>query len=310
MQYRPLGRTGLDVSVISQGGAAIGQMYGPVSVADVTRCVHAAIDAGINLIDTSAFYGEGESERLLGAALAGGWRQRTLVCTKAGRLTRDRFDFTPAGMRACLEGSLARLRTDHVDILLAHDIEFADDYERVFTETAGVLHDLQQEGKTRFVGMSCYPLGLLAQAIRRCRLDVVISYCHFNLQNTRLLTELLPVAEAHGVGVLNASPLAMGLLTPQGPPPWHPAPPALRDACRAAVELCREHGSDLAFLGMQFCLQEPRIPSTITGTAKPEELAVNLRALATPPDPRLLADVQAVLAPVKDATWPSGNWRG
>ena len=309
MEYRTLGNTGLRVSAVSQGGAAIGQQYGPVSVAEAADCVHAAIDAGVNLIDTSAYYGKGRSEEILGEVLQGGWREKVHVCTKAGRLDVDRFDFTPAGMRACLDGSLRRLRSDHVDILLAHDVEYADDYERVFTETAGVLHDLKREGKCRFVGMSCYPLGLLRQAIERCRLDVVISYCHFNLQNTRLLAELLPAAERHGVGVLNASPLAMGLLTNQGPPPWHPAPQPVKDACRAAAELYRGRGADVAFLGMQFCLAETRIPSTITGTAKRGELDVNLRALREPIDAGLLADVQAVLAPVRDLTWPSGNWR-
>jgi len=309
MRYRDLGRTGLRVSVISQGGAAIGQQYGPVSLAEAADCVHAAIDAGVNLIDTSAYYGEGRSEEILGEVLQGGWRDRVRICTKAGRLDASEFDFTPAGMRRCLEGSLKRLRTDHVDILLAHDIEFADDSDRVFTETAGLLHDLKREGKCRFVGMSCYPLGLLRQAIERCRLDVVISYCHFNLQNTELLTELLPVAARHGVGMLNASPLAMGLLTNQGPPPWHPAPPAIKDACRAAAELCRARGADVAFLGMQFCLAESRIPSTVTGTAKKGELDANLRALREPIDAKLLADGQTVLAPVRDQTWPSGNWK-
>lgn len=311
MEYRPLGNTGLRVSVLSLGGAAIGQQYGPVSVAGAAETVRAAIDAaGANLIDTSAYYGKGVSEQILGEVLQGGWRERTLICTKAGRLDRDVFDFTPAGMRRCLDGSLRRLRTDAVDILLAHDIEFADDYERVFTETAGVLHDLKREGKCRFVGMSCYPLGLLRQAVERCDLDVVISYCHFNLQNQRLLTEFLPVAERHGVGVLNASPLGMGLLTNQGPPPWHPGQPEVKAACRLAAELCRERGADISFLGMQFCLAEGRIPSTITGTAQKAELDVNLRALATPIDPGLLADVRAVLEPVRDVTWPSGNWKG
>ncbi|OWK43113.1 aldo/keto reductase [Fimbriiglobus ruber] len=309
MQYRELGRTGLKVSVISQGGAAIGQQYGPVSVPEVADCVHAAIDAGINLIDTSAFYGEGKSEEILGEVLKGGWREKTYICTKAGRLTRDKFDFTPAGMRTCLEGSLKRLGTDCVDILLAHDIEYADDYEFVFTETARVLQDFKREGKCRFIGMSCYPLGLLKLAIERCDLDAVVSYCHFSLQNTQLLTDLLPVAERRGVGLMNASPLSMGLLTNQGPQPWHPAPQVVKDGCRAAADFCRLHGADISTLGMQFCYAETRIPTTITGTAKKDELAVNLRALATLPDPKLLAEVQSVIAPVKDITWPSGNWK-
>src|SRR5207245_1142242 len=112
-------------------------------------------------------------------------------------------------------------------------------------ETAAVLQQLKKEGKARFVGMSCLPLGLLCQAIERCDLDVVISYAHFTMQNTRLLTELLPVAEARGVGVLNASPLSLGLLTNQGPPAWHPADTELRAACRAAAELCRDREADI-----------------------------------------------------------------
>lgn len=309
MQLRPLGKTELQVSTLSLGGAAIGQQYGPVTIAEVANCVHAALDAGVNLIDTSAYYGKGTSESMLGEVLAGGWREKVAICTKAGRLDRDVFDFSTRGMRQCLDGSLKRLRTDHVEILLAHDIEYAADYEVVFTETAQVLHDLKREGKCRFIGMSCYPLGLLRRAIERCNLDVVISYCHFNLQNTRLLTELVPIAERFGVGVLNASPLAMGLLTNQGPPPWHPAPVEVKAACKKAAELGRDRGADISYLGMQFCFAEGRIPSTITGTAKPAELAVNLRAMREPIDPGLLRDVQDVLATVKDVTWPSGNWK-
>jgi L-galactose dehydrogenase len=309
MIYRDLGRTGLRVSAVALGGAAVGQQYGSVAAGVVADTVSAALDAGINLIDTSAYYGRGVSEQLLGDALAGR-RDRVMVCTKAGRLDRAVFDFTPAGMRACFEASLRRLRTDHVDILLAHDIEFADDYERVFTDTAGVLHALKREGKCRFVGMSGYPLGLLRRAIERCDLDVVMSYCHFNLQNQRLLTELLPVAERHGVGVLNASPLGMGLLTDGGPPPWHPAPEGIKAACRRAAEVCRERGASVSLLGMQFCHAEGRVPSTVTGTAKRDELEANLRAVAAPIDEGLLADVRAVLEPVRDEVWPSGNWKG
>ncbi len=308
MDLRPLGRTGLRVSSLSLGGAAMGQQYGPVSATEVADTVRAALDAGVNLIDTAAYYGKGLSEELIGAALAGGLRERVVICTKAGRLDRAAFDFTPAGMRRCFEASLRRLRTDHVDILLAHDVEFADDFERVFTETADVLHALKREGKCRFVGVSCYPLGLLRTAIERCELDVVVSYAHYTLQNTRLLTDLLPAAEARGVGVLNASPLALGLLTHQGPQPWNPAPAEVKAACAAAADLCRSRGADLAQLGMQFCYAEPSIPSTITGTAKASELAANLRSMREPIDATLLAAVQAVLAPVKDLSWLSGRW--
>ncbi len=310
MHHSPLGRSGLSVSRLSLGGAQFGQQYGPLPTAQAAEVVHAAIDAGVNLIDTSAFYGRGTSETILGEVLAGGWREKVAICTKAGRIDRNEFDFTPAGMRASVEQSLKRLRTDRVEILLAHDIEFADDLERVFTDTADVLHRLKAEGKARFVGMSCFPLGLLRAAIERCQLDVVISYCHFNLQNQTLLTELMPVAEAHGVGVLNASPLGMGLLTAHGPQPWHPGGDDVKAVCRAAVELCQARRADISFLGMQYCLNEQRIPSTVSGAATVEELRTNLRAMSEPIDTALLADVQAVLAPVRNKTWSNGKWPG
>lgn len=304
MDRRPLGRTGLTVPALCLGGAAIGQQYGPVAVAEVADTVDRALDAGIDFVDTSAYYGRGESERILGEVLAGR-RDRVTLCTKAGRLDRDLFDFIPAGVRACVEGSLRRLRTDHVDVLLAHDIEFADDPERVFAETVPALHDLKREGKCRFVGVSGLPVALLRQAVERCELDVVMSYCHFTLQNDRLLTELLPACEARGVGVLNASPLAMGLLTPGGPPPWHPASDDIQAACRATAAAV----PDIAALGMQFCVAEARF-ATVTGTAKRAELEANLRAVATPSDPSQLAAVRAALAPVHGKSWPSGRWAG
>lgn len=309
MEYRQLGKTGLSVSVLGQGGAAFGQQYGAVTVAEVADTVGAAIDAGVNLFDTAAYYGKGTAEDFLGRALEGSWREKVHICTKACRLDRAVFDFTPEGTRKCFEASLKRLRTDHVEILLAHDIEFADDYEYVFNETYRILQDLKKEGKARFIGMSCYPLGLLRQAVERCDLDVVISYAHCNLFNTRLLTELMPVAEARGVGVINASPLAMGLLTNQGPQPWFPGPPEVVEACRKAAELCRSRGADISFLGMQFALAQERIPCTLTGAARKGELDVNLKAMTASIDQPLLAEVMKVLDPVRDWTWKCGNWK-
>lgn len=309
MRYRELGQTGLKVSILSQGGAAFGQQFGVVSQAEVTECVRAAIDAGINLFDTSAYYGKGLAEEMLGNALAGGLREKALICTKAGRLDASEFDFTPAGMQRCFEASLSRLKTDHVDILLAHDIEFTTDFEAVFTDTADCLHKLKRQGKCRFIGMSCHPLGLLRKVIERCNVDVVISYTHFNLQSQRLLTELLPVAEQHGVGVLNGSPLCIGALTNPGPPPWHPGSANLKAVIRKAVEHCQARGADISLLGMQYCLAEERIASILTGAARAGELAANLRAISTPIDAKLLQEVQAILAPVRDETWPCGNWK-
>jgi L-galactose dehydrogenase len=158
--------------------------------------------------------------------------------------------------------------------------------------------------------MSGLPLGILLQAVERCHLDVVISYTHYTLQNQSLLAKLLPFATRHGVGVMNASPLCMGLLSDHGPQDWHPAPPTIKEASAKALALCKERGVSLATLGMQFCYGEERIASTISGAAKASEIEAAVQALETPIDPTLLHDVQALLAPVMNITWPSGNWTG
>jgi L-galactose dehydrogenase len=301
---RPLGSTGLDVSAISLGGAQLGQQYGPLSQQDANDLVRGAIDRGVTFIDTSAYYGQGTSETILGEALADGWRSRVHIGTKAGRLGRTEFDFSPAGMRRCVEGSLKRLRTDCVEVLLAHDIEYAPDTERVFDETYHVLQQLKQEGKTKFIGMSCLPLKLLEESITRCQLDVVISYCHFHLQDDTLATSgFLDVAKQRGTAVLNASPLAMGLLTDGGPPTWHPGSTRMKEAGRTAATRVKELGGNISTLGMQYALQRGPVPSTITGASTLAELDANISALTTPINEEHLAEVQAIFAPVMNETW-------
>jgi L-galactose dehydrogenase len=309
MQLRPLGRTGLNVSALSLGGAAFGNIYGNLTLDQIRRTVVRSIESGINLIDTSPYYGLTKSESNLGEVLQHGWREKIILCSKAGRNDRAAFDFSPEAMRRSVEASLKRLRTDYLDILIAHDIEFTDNFEKVFTETRDVLHALKKEGKCRFIGMSCYPLSLLKKVIETCQIDVIITYSNFCLQNTRLIDELLPTLEKFEVGVLNASPLSMGLLTNQGPPEWHPASPEIKAACRKAAEHCRNRGSDISLLGMQFCLAESRISSVISGASTEEEIQTNLQALAQKPDPQLLAEVLEILKPVHNQTWFAGNWK-
>ncbi len=308
MRTRELGRTGLRVTPLGFGAAPLGGHYGDVDDAANIAAVRYAVDRGINFIDTSPFYSETRSESLLGEALAGGYRDRVVLATKAGRNGLEAFDFSAAAMLRSLEASLRRLRTDHVDIWFAHDIEFAIDFEQVFTEAADALHRAKRAGKCRFVGMTGYPPGLLAQAVERCDLDVVLNYCHFSLTNSQLLTRLLPVAERRGVGLVNASALMMGLFASKGPPAWHPAPDRLKTACAQVRDLCRRHGADPEVLALQYILQDQRIASTLVGMSSVAEVNTNLRALDEPLDRDLLAEVLALLEPVKDVEWPSGNW--
>src|SRR5215211_709130 len=114
MIYRDLGRTGLRVSALSLGGVAFGDMYGQLGPGEADACVRRAIDLGVNLIDTSPYYGRTRSESVLGEILSPGLRDRIILCSKAGRNGRAEFDFTPTAMRASVEASLQRLKTDRL----------------------------------------------------------------------------------------------------------------------------------------------------------------------------------------------------
>jgi L-galactose dehydrogenase len=303
---RSVGRTGLEVSALGFGCGPLGGHFGPYDKATSIVAVRHAIDRGINFFDTSPFYGR--SEEVLGEALADGYREKIILCTKAGRNGPKDFDFTPKAMLASLESSLKRLGTDHVDVWFAHDIEFANDFEALFTETADAMRRAQRAGKCRFIGMTGYPPGLLALAIERCGLDVVLNYCHFSLTNAQLLSRLLPVAEQHGTGLVNASALMMGLFSRKGPPAWHSAPQPFKDACRAVVELCQRRGADAEVLALQYVLQQPRVPCTLVGMCSVAEVDTNLQALDMTMNAGVLAEAQKLLAPFADIEWGSGNW--
>jgi L-galactose dehydrogenase len=307
MMLRPLGKTGLNVSPLSIGSVAFGGMYGETTLAESDACVRRAIDLGINLIDTSPYYGATRSESALGEILSQGLRDTVILCSKAGRNGFDQFDFSAKAMRASVDASLKRLRTDRLDILIAHDIEFADDFELVFTETAEVLHRLKAEGKCRYIGMSGLPLGILRKAVERCQLDVVISYTHYTLQNQRLI-EFLRFAESYDVGVMNASPLCMGLLTDAGPPDWHPAPEPIRKAARRAAEMCREYGTTFNDVAMQFATSHTDIATTISGAMTAKEIERNVALVTAPTDMGLMETVSNAFNCVHNHSWPSGKW--
>ena len=305
MEYRAIGSTGVLVSSLGFGGATLGNVYGEIGEMEAHRAVQAALDAGITLFDVSPYYGDTLAETVLGHALAGR-RAEAVIATKAGRNGPDDFDFGASAIRRSLEGSLRRLRTEYVDILLAHDIEFGPPAQ-VLGETYEALAALRREGKCRAIGMSALPLAVLDRAIRTRDLDVVLSYCHGALTDDSLLHDLLPVAQEHGTAVINASPLCMGLLSDAGPQPWHPAPRALKAACRAAAEACTALGQSLSRVSLSWAFQLGGVVSTLVGIKTAAEVAANLEAYHSPPNPIALVAVREALAAGHGMGWPSGD---
>lgn len=307
MEYRILGRTGLKVSALAFGGSSLGSAFRAIDESEGIRAVHVALDHGINLIDTAPYYGGTRAETVLGKALRGVPRDRYLLATKVARYGKEQqdFDFSAQRVTASVDESLARLGVDHVDFIQVHDMEFGD-LEQIITETIPALRRVQAAGKARFVGISCLPVRLFRQVLERVAVDQVQSYCHYCLNDTAL-ADLLPYLDGQGVAIFNSAPLAMRLLSDEGPPDWHPAPPALRAKCAEAAALCRRRGASLARLALQFSLANPAIPTNIVGTASPARVLENLRDAEAPLDRELLRDVLAVLAPVHNLTWPSGR---
>lgn len=307
MQVSRLGDTSLQVSRLGFGAATLGDEYGELDEAAGTRAVHAAIDHGVNLFDVSPYYGRTLAEERLGRALVGK-RDRVILSTKVGRYSRHLphgFDFSAERVVRSLEESLTRLRTDVIDLFLAHDIEFAT-REQILGETLPAMRRLKEEGKIRYLGVTGFPPALLREIAEEGAVDVVLSYCHYNLLNSRLDTDLAPVASERGIGLINGSPLHMGVLTPQGPPAWHPAPAAVIEAARLATEWCAQRGGNIADLALRFALGNPAVACTLVGMRTEAEVHENLRALDGEPDPGLLAGVRTLLSGVQNAEWPSG----
>jgi L-galactose dehydrogenase len=305
MEYRKLGQTDLNLSVVGFGSATLGNVFGDIDAGEGTRAVHFAIDSGINFFDSSPYYGTTLSETRLGEALAGR-RERVVLATKCGRYGFDDFDFSAKRVIASIDESLRRLRTDYIDLFQVHDVEFGD-VQQIINETLPALRQLQQQGKARYIGVTGYPPRLLRRIAEATPVDSILTYCHYNLLNTDMDGVLTAFAQERGIGLINASGLCMGLLTEHGPPEWHPAPQQVRDAGKKAAEFCRLHGADLPEVALRFCLDHPYVSSTLIGMATMSQVETGLKLLQSSTDKALLAQINAILAPVFNYVWPSGR---
>jgi L-galactose dehydrogenase len=305
MEYRVLGNTGLKVSVLGFGASPLGGVFGEVDEQEGIRAVHTAVDLGVNFIDVAPYYGITLAETVLGKALKEIPRDKYYLSTKVGRYGTEDFDFSAARVIASVDESLARLNVEYIDIIHCHDIEFGN-LNQIIEETIPALRRLQTAGKVRYISVSGLPLPVLQYVVDRTPLDTVLSYCHYTLYDTTL-TELLPYFKDKRLGVINASPFGMGLLTGQDLPSWHPAPSILKAACAEAAQFCKSQDVELARLALQFSLSNPDVATTLTGIASPEQITQNVRWVEQPLDQELLAEVQRILAPVRNMTWPSGR---
>lgn len=295
----------MNVSVLGLGAAPLGGVYGALDPAVGIRTVHTALDLGVNVIDVSPYYGQTVAETVLGKALQGIPRERYFLSTKVGRYGISDFDFSPKRVASSIDESLRRLKVDYVDILLLHDIEYVS-LDKIINETLPVLSQVQEHGKARFLGVSGLPLKIYPYVLERRHLDVILSYCHYAL-NDNSLESIVPYFQFKNVGIMNAAATSMGLLTESGPPPWHPASLEIKNACAQAAAYCRKRGVNIVQLAVQYSLANPNLATTFVGSANPVEVENNVRWAEQQLDPELLSEVEKILAPVHNRSWASGR---
>ncbi|KAH8265291.1 hypothetical protein KR038_003420 [Drosophila bunnanda] len=282
MEYRKLGKTGLEVSKVSFGGGALCANYG-FELEEGIKTVHEALKSGINYIDTAPWYGQGRSEEVLGQALKDVPRESYYIATKVARYELDyehMFDFSAKKTRESVEKSLKLLGLDYVDVIQIHDIEFAPNLDIVINETLPTLEQLVKEGKARFIGLSAYPISVLKECLTRAagRFDTVLTYARYTLVDNTLL-EYLDFFKSQNLGIICAAAHALGLLTNGGPQPWHPASEEQKAIARKASEVCRERGVELGKLAMYHTMNGlPEVSTFLTGMQTRQLLRINLEA--------------------------------
>jgi len=296
---RVLGKTGLELPILSFGASSLGSEFRQVKVDEALASVKVALECGMSFIDTSPFYGRGTSEVLLGMALQGIPRQDYLLCTKLGRYDLSHFDFSARRVAESVDVSLHRLKTTHLDIVLCHDIEFVP-MQQIVDETIPALRKQQAAGKVRFIGFSGYPQKIFRFICDQTQVDCVLSYNQYTLQNTRFADETIPYLKSKGIGILNAGPFSARLLTNAPLPSWLKEPENVKVAARKAAEHCARKGVDIAQLALQFSLANPDITSTVSGSANPDNIRKWARWAAQPVDQELLNEVLEIFRPVKN----------
>lgn len=307
MKYRELGKTGMMVPVLSFGASSLGGVFHSVREEDAIEAVFTAIDNGLNFIDVSPYYGHYKAETVLGKALKEIPRDKYLLSTKVGRYGENgvnTWDYSARRATESVYESMERLHVDYIDLINVHDIEFAD-LHQVAEETLPALVELKQKGLVGHVGITDLQLENLKWVIDHTApgmVECVLNFCHYSLNDDKL-ADFLDFFEERGLGVINASPLSMGLLTQRGIPAWHPAPKPLVEACRKAVRYCAEQGYPIEKLAIQFAVSNPRIPTTLFSSANPQSILKNVSYAEEPIDWELVRKVQEIIGDQMRVSW-------
>jgi D-threo-aldose 1-dehydrogenase len=307
-------RTGVEVSRLSLGTAALGGLYTSVSDADSTDTVLAALDSGINFIDTAPLYGKGTAEVRIGKALAGRDRSTFVISTKIGRLlvpsTTDiddffmdadntvkiQFDFSARGVRQSLEGSLERLGLDSVEILFIHDPDANAD--EAILEAYPELDRMRSEGIIKAIGVGMNQCETPTRVIKETDIDMVLIAGRYSLLDQKALEGLFPAALERNVDILAAGVFNSGILANPVKGATYDYAPASDELLAKAVrirEVLEGHKVSLTSAALQFPLRHPAVKSVLVGCRSAAEVETNIREFDKTIENKVWDDLVSVL---------------
>lgn len=296
------------LSQLGFGASSLGGVFRGIRESEGIEAVFAAIEGGINFIDVSPYYGHLKAETVLGKALQQLPRDGYYLSTKVGRYGKDGvnlWDYSARRAQESVYESMERLHIDHIDLINVHDVEFAD-LHQVVEETLPALVELRDQGVVGHVGITDLQPENLRWVVEHSApgtVESVLNFCHYCL-NDDLLVDYLDFFEERGIGVINASPFSMGLLSTRGAPDWHPAPQALKEACARAAAYCQQKGYPIDKLAVQYATSlNPRIATTLFSSASPANVKKNIDYVNEPIDPTLVEEVKALIGDQLRVRW-------
>lgn len=312
MRYKELGKTGMKISHLCFGASSLGSVFRSTKEAESIEAVEAAIEGGINFIDVSPYYGHYKAETVLGKALKRIPREKYYLSTKVGRYGKDgvnTWDYSAKRATESVQESMERLGIDHIDLINVHDIEFQANMDgglqKVVDETLPALVELKKKGLVGHVGITDLQVENLKWVVEHSEegtVESILNFCHYCLNDDKL-KDFIDFFESRGIGIINASPLSMGLLSQRGVPDWHPAPKPLVEACAKAAQRCAEKNYPIERLAIQYAVSNPHIAGTLFSSANPDNVKRNIQWANEEPDWELVKEVQDIIGDQKRVSW-------